>query len=556
MNVRKDLNSDDLHSLSTNHHVVFASSKKIKEEEIHHTTISEKRDIEKIKSIIARLPDPKERALSEIRLRTNPRKWVISLLEEYPDNIQEEVMEALLNDFSDSLQTRMREENKYAILILFKNELVLCHSIFGEETISPEWKTIPRMLDSDNVLRYIRFVNAEDTIKVKYYERWATESFVDWLGLPHKEAFYHFGGKYRIQSKIDDIDIVFELTEEEISRWIEKHPEIKEGKIVFSTPITYLPITQIWVGKKKYENIGDFIQDLIAERYDIEFYRKKFREIVSVEKMTKEEKPGPLELYLHKFFDEKDKVIKFEDGEYIPVVEKKNLKVDILFVCRNIEIRSSYFDDILGRFINGEEINIIHAGMRISPDPLKIKNLNIWSEIVVPEFIDRIIEYYSSVNLQDKVTTRILEFVIFKTLAKSNVHSHLYYFLEPFAERIMRELSFDGRLTKLEDQILEFKPQEFFSGKDDEIVQRLCSDLTTKLKSSKCKVYLLGVEDDGTFNPIPSSRLKSDRVEKIRNNIQKLIRKELPDYNQVIVYAMPVIYGDKGILIIFSGAFE
>ena len=107
--------------------VIFTSSKRIKEDEVSHTTISEKRDIEKIREIISKLPSPKERKLTEVSLRTNPRKWVMSLLDSYPNNVKEDEMESLLNDFSDSMQTRMREENKYAVAILLKNELILNH---------------------------------------------------------------------------------------------------------------------------------------------------------------------------------------------------------------------------------------------------------------------------------------------------------------------------------------------------------------------------------------------------------------------------------------------
>ena len=526
--------------------VIFTSSKRIKEDEVNHTTISEKRDIKKIKEIISKLPSPKERKLTEVSLRTNPRKWVISLLNSYPDNVKEDEMESLLNDFSDSMQTRMREENKYAVAILLKNELVLCHSIFGEETITPEWKTIPRMLDSDNVLRYVRFVREGDIIKVKYYERWATESFVDWLGLPQKDAFYHFGGKYRIYSKIDGIDTVFELTEEEIDRWLDRHPEIKDGKIKFTTPITYLIINQIWVGKKKYENTGDFIQDLIAEKYGIEFYQKKFREITTVERKSKEKKPsGPLELFIHKFYDEKDRVVKIEEGESYTIVEKINPKVDILFVCRDIEMRSSYLEDLFGRFVNGEEINIIHAGIKISANPITIKTLKIWNKIKIPYLVNYIIDYYKRTNLQDRDTTRFVEFIIFKVLAESNQGSHIYYFLEPFAERIIKETSFENQLTKSEDHLLEFKSQDYFLGGDADIVEKLSQDLITKLNSSPFKIYLIGVEDDGTFNPIPSSRLRSDRIERIRQGIQKEVN--------ATVYLIPLIHGDRGVLILVAG---
>ncbi len=525
--------------------IIFTSSKRIKDGKVNHTTISEKRDIEKIKKIVNKLPSPKERKLTEISLRTNPRKWVVSLLDSYPDNVKEEEMESLLNDFSDSMQTRMREENKYAVVILYKNELVLCHSTFGEETITPNWKTIPRMLDSDNVLRYVRFIKEKNEVKVKYYERWATESFVDWLGLPQKDAFYHFGGKYRIYSRVDNADIVFELTEKDIDRWLEKHPEIHKGKITFSTPITYLKINQIRVGKKKYEDVGDFIQDLIAEKYGIEFYQRKFKEIVADKKSADNKPTGPLELYLHKFYDEKHRLVKIEGGESITIVEKVNPRVDILFVCSNIEIRSSYLEDIFARFINGEEINIIHAGIEISANPVTIKTLKIWNKLNIPDLVTYLINYYESVNLQDQDMARFIEYIIFKVLAENNKDTYIYHFLEPFAKKIIGESSFGDKLTKLEDKILEYKSQDYFSGKDKDIIRKLCEDLSKKLNDSPCKIYLIGVEDGGTFNTIPKSRLKSDRLEKIRQAIQNEIN--------TTIRLIPILQNDKGILILVAG---
>ncbi len=144
---------------------IFAFSKKIKEEKVDLAIISDKKDIERIKLVISGLPSPREKRLDEVELRTNPKKWVILLLNNYP-NIDKEGMEELLNDFTDSMKTRMREESKYALGIVTKNLVLLCHSIYGEETITPEWKTIPRMLDSDNVLRYVQFIQRKENILV------------------------------------------------------------------------------------------------------------------------------------------------------------------------------------------------------------------------------------------------------------------------------------------------------------------------------------------------------------------------------------------------------
>lgn len=66
------------------------------------------------------------------------------------------------------------------------------------------------------------------------------------------------------------------------------------------------------------------------------------------------------------------------------------------------------------------------------------------------------------------------------------------------------------------------------------------------MQSSPCKIYLIGVEDDGTFNPIPSSRLRSDRVEKIRKALEERLRPSR-------VYLTPVIQEGTGLLILIVG---
>lgn len=435
-NLANYMNGEEINLADMKRDVIYASSKKIKEEKVTHSKIEDDRDISKIIDIISKLPEPKKRKFSEISLRTNPKKWVLSLLNNYPD-FDENIMEVLLNDFTDSMLTRMREESRYALAMLLKNELILCHSIYGEETITTNWRAIPRVLDSDNVLRYVRFVKSDDDIVVEYFERWATESFTDWLGLSQKDAFYLFGGKYRIYSKIENIDVVLEFTEEQLDRWLKEHPEIiRRREIKLANPISALLINQIRVGKKKYEDVGDFIQDFTAEKYNIKHYREKFKEVTSPPpRRDKEPKStGPIDLYLYKFYDEKDVVVKKGDQEEVIVIEKTNPNIDMLFVCEHIKIRSSYLDDILTRFINGETIRIIHVGMNIAPEPIKIRNMEIWNKLEITELTKLLISYYHETKLQDKCLSRILEFAIFKTLSEANRDTHIYYFLDPFTD--------------------------------------------------------------------------------------------------------------------------
>ncbi|MHA1285525.1 MAG: hypothetical protein ACTSVV_15170 [Promethearchaeota archaeon] len=517
--------------------IIYAFSKKVTSNIIKSIKIEDKLDIERIKSIINKLPTPKEKDLRNLNLRTNPKNWILSLLESFP-NIDKNKMNQLLYDFTDSMRSRMRETNKYIIGIINQDQLLLCHSIYGEETITPEWKTIPRMLDSDNILRYVLFQKANQSIKVRYYEKYATESFVEWLRLPSRDAFYHFGGYFRFLSEIDKIIHVFELNENQIDEWINKHPEIKKGVIKLINPIESLIIKQIHVGNKKYGNIRDFLQDYHAQKYNIQFYRKQYIKIMET-----------MEPFYIKFYDEKDKLIKIKDDETKIVLEKENPNFEILFVNNKIELRNSYLEDLYSRFINKEELNIFHAGVDFLAPPFSLANFKIWNKINQDELIKLILKYYMTINLQDKNLNRIIEIIIFKSLQKKNMLLPINKFFELMSNRIMEDFKLKNKITKLENEELniqfEYKSRDWLPTKDNEIINKISDYLNKKLESKKAIILLIGVEDNGLIDPIPISRLKSDRISNLKKKIQK-------NLNKYFLF-LPITCNREGIILIFVG---
>lgn len=518
-------------------HVIYAFSKRVTSDKIEPMKIIDDLDIKKIKSIINKLPHPKEKDLKKINLRTNPRNWIISMLKNFPD-INENDMNQLLYDFTDSMKYRMREVTKHIIGILLQDQLLLCHSIFGEETITPEWKTIPRMLDSDNILRYAQFLQEEQSIKVRYYEKYATESFVEWLRLPHKDAFYHFGGYYRLYSEMDNNVNVFELNEKQIEEWIREHPEMKEGRIKLSNPLESLTIKQVYVGAKKYENIRDFLQDFHAEKYNINYYLGRYKEII-----------GSLDTFFTRHLDEKNRLVKIEGANQVTVLEKQNPNFDILFINDTIEIRDSYIEDLYTRFVNREEINIFHAGGIFMHPPLSLANLKIWNNVKHSELNKIIIDYYTTINLQDRNLKRLIEILLFKILYENNKKKPISKFFKIFCRRLEQDIHFNERFTKLENNELkvhlEFKARDFFTGKDKDIIERISGYLDKKLSLVESIIVLIGVEDDGTIAPIPSSRLSSDRVSSLMKNVQKSVSNQ--------IHFLSLKQETEGILMIYTG---
>jgi len=134
---------------------IYTFVKQVKATSVTTKEIPDPLTISKIIAVLGKLetqPKATVSAIEDIGLRTNPKKWVSSLLAGYPNDFDATDVENLLFDFTETMQTRMRMETKYALSLLMENKLFVCHSIYGEETITPEWEIIPRMMDIDNVL--------------------------------------------------------------------------------------------------------------------------------------------------------------------------------------------------------------------------------------------------------------------------------------------------------------------------------------------------------------------------------------------------------------------
>lgn len=516
---------------------IFTFIKKVKDNTAIRTRdITDDSDIAKLEQVIIKLdnlPRIMTSRLDDTALNSNPKKWIASLLDGYPDTVAKPDMENLLNDFTDSMKTRMREETKYALGLLFNERLVLCHSIFGEETITPEWKTFPRMLDTDNILRYACFEKKRSVIIVRYWEKEATTSFMEWLGLPRKQAFL-FGGKYRLYSEIDGVTVELQLTDEEIERWLNDHPEFKKGLIYLSNPIHSLSIKEIRSGSKRYNNPEDFIQDYEAEKFGATYYQKSY------DKIMKDMLP-----LLMKYYDEETQLVRKEGDIESIELTKSTPGFHILFANGTIEFRASYLAELGQRLIGGQPLKAFHAGAKFRSPPFCLANLELYNQVQESEVAHHLLEYYKTTNLQDHTLALLLKLTIFKLLATSNEGSPFSYVFSSFASKMLVGISPDGILTKLEDDLVEFKSRDILAGKDSDVVTRLVQDISAKLAKRSCEIMLIGVEDSGVIEPLIASRLKSDRVEAIKKALQTRL-------TSTTVFVIPVIPDKHGLLIIVA----
>ena len=434
------------------------------------------------------------------------KEWILDIVSRLPD-IDDRDIKNLLSDFTDSMYTRMREEEKYVIAILMRNSLILCHSVFGEKTITPNLQIIERMLDKDNVIRYVFFKKENDEIKIIFYEETKSTFFTQWLGLPEKEAFSYLGGKNRIFTEVNDTHLVFEFTDEEFEKKVIEGDNffIEGNQIVLKEPIKKLPITQIRVGKKPYKYAEDFIQDFLAKRYDLNFYQEEYNKLTNT-----------LEPRLHKIFDDENEV-RSDTKIYI---KKRNKNFIILFCNEQIELRKSYLEKIKAKILNKESIKLFHAGMVLNSDPIKLRNLEIYNKLDLDNF-RILIDYYNFSSVKDNYEL-ILLITILELLSTKNKEKPIYYFLKDIKRSLLKEVDLSSHFIKNEDYILEFKSRDFMSGNDKKIVGALKGDIEKKLRNNPFKIYVLGADEDTKrFELLSISKFSDERVSKLKTDLEK-----------------------------------
>jgi len=522
--------------------VVHAFSKGVKDINIVHHSISDFGVIAKIGEMIGKLENlhnAQKCVLEDIGLSSNANRkdWIMRLIG-YPDTpISEEIARFLLQDFTHSMKTRMKEEQKYVIGIVSPNRLLLCHSNYGGETITPTWDIIPRMLDTDNTLRFVSFFKDDDKVtQVVYWEKDPSQSFIDWLGLRRKKAFLS-GGAFRIVSKMAGMTTELQLDENEIEELIKNHTEFLHNRISFAEPISLLIIDEIRVGSRHYKTSEDFLQIYTADKYGLLPYVDLYNRLMNT-----------LSPVVIKYFDDEEQVVSIPESNIENVEIKKELEgIDIIFVNQYITLRSNYRDKLVAKIINNDHLRLFHPGCEFSHPPFTLKNIEILNKIKVDDLVQKLRDFYNDTNLQDKTLDSIVKYAIFSRLATINVDLPIVHFFFEMMQGILEMLQIkEKRWTKGEDAVLEYKSSDYLKGEDNKIISTLADDMKSKLKLNSFKIYIIGMEENGSLYPIEKSRLSNDRIETLRSGLVD----KLKQLGEIDISPMRIQADDKYLLLI------
>lgn len=528
---------------------MYVYSKQVKDNRVDSDILNRKIDKEQVCTVIASLKEiGKHKKLEEFELRDNCKQWVCDILSGF-SNDNETSLKYLLNDFTDSMMTRMREQDKFALAIVFEGSLLLCHSSIGEQTITPLWEVVDRMLDKDNVERFVFFQKKSGVTEVIYYEHTPSEFFTRWLGIPEKEAFFYLGGKNRFYLDINGVKCVLELTDDDVeNKFLVTASvfKIEKNQLIFSSPIKRLEVGQIRVGKKRYNSIADFLQDFLARRYELSYYRDEYRKLdISLDVLT------------HAYIDDSEKVVVISsDGEQVKV-RKRNPNFHILFAGKLsygsiMEMRESFFDRIFTDFINGIDIRIFHAGMKMYPqseEPFQIGTLEIFNEIESNTIIMRLLDFIHKTEILDSTLKNALYYSVFSLLSYTNKTKPISYFFTKFVNELGNDIHKSNFIVQNENEIIEFKSRDYLVGKDEDVSKRISEDVETKIKSHPFKIYFFGIEDKTKeIDPLPGNKFSSDRI----GSLEDKISKELSTTASINLLKVPLDISNECLLMMFA----
>lgn len=456
---------------------------------------------------------------NNLKINTNRKIWIKSLLSENnPHNIN-----FLINDFAEEMNTTMRGKDKYVILIIMNKELILVHTKMGEKSLSPKFKFFERMLDKDNILRYVWFKKIGDKINVKYYEKYQSKFFTKWLGINRKDLFYEFGGKNKFFLDLYGYPLVLEINDEDFKD--NEYLEFTNNSVIFKNPPEGLKIDHIQRSNKRYDNVNEFEKDHISRRFKLKHHQEEYAKLMN--------SFIPLE---NKIYDY-ETCVKSTDGKYN--FQKENTNITIIFCNEKIDIDENFLDSIVLSILNNGEIELCHAGLKITPTPIIIGKLKIYNMINL-NLANPLIEYYNSKEFSSSHKKEFL-FAIFHCLYLENNGTIYSYFLRRCLEEFSEKLTFSSNIY--ENELIELKSRDFLPKKNDGIINNLSEDILKKISNSDFKFYILGYDEKTRkYEPLSSQKFSDDRL----NTISKKI-KEKTNVKDITIFKME--YDDKSCIL-------
>lgn len=446
--------------------------------------------------------------LEELDIDANPEMFVNQLLSSYPEH-DKAFCVSLINNFSDSMRTRAREPGKYAVLILYEDSLILCHTDSEEMTITKDAEVLERLLDTDNVDKYARFHQTSSGTEVLQFERSVSKSFSEFLGLEPEEIAYEEAGEIKIFSEIDGSTVRFEFRQDEFEeKFITNESHSLHSTEILETPNDEYPVNHIKMGRRRYDTVDGFLQQFYALYYDLNTLKSQYGTVAN-----------SVTPHTTTVVDHEDKVTTGGPNGPTKIKKGDDSGFNVVFADKHIELSAKWRLQLSKKLRSGETVRIHHLGNRFAEEPIRLGSFEVYNEVDID--VERLNQLY---NLTQEAGTgehlsNIVYCVMFHTLSEW-CRAPICHFFGQMTKRFEDELSAEGMILRDEDGLMELKGRDWLANIDDD--EEAAKKISEELQSDS-KLLLVGVEEEEQrIRPLSRNRWDSERNRRVRDSVRGL----------------------------------
>ena len=512
---------------------VYLYYRGLQEEKLRDKSLTTDTEIRNFNEILSQLErQTGEHMLEDINIDKNPKLFLKNLLQGYPEN-NSTFSSALINNFCDSLKTRAREKGTYAVLIIMENSVIVCHTDAKEKTVTKDANVIERLIDADNVGRYVRFIkNKNDEIRVQHYERRLpiSDSLSEWLGLEKNELSFREIGDIKIFTEIDDSTAVFQYTREEFEqKFLAEDSNYNLTGDKFSTPNDQYPVSSYKIDRESFDTVEEFKERFNTLYYDIKSQKRRYDDIAN-----------SLDSWIDPVYDKGDKVVKGSDENIL--VSKSHDELEILYAHSQIQLSASWKLKLAKNFRNGSELRLWHAGMSYEEPPTQIGGFVIQNSIGIDDCIGptlhQLAEYIRG-DSSGSFISDVLSYVLFTSLGRW-AESPISHFFDQMSEKFEENIESKGMVLDEENGVIEYKSSEWLPESNDKLAEEIVEEADNDLK-----MIIVGVDEiESKCRPINGNQFKSDRNRNIASKVEKLNQ----TIEHCLVHTVP-IEGNESLLV-------
>ncbi|WP_152418876.1 hypothetical protein [Natronorubrum sulfidifaciens] len=460
-----------------------------------------------------------------------------------------------LANFCDSLQSKQRTKNKYAMLVCYETDFLLAH-VKAERGMSIQEESgdvelVRRFLDVDNILSAAYFEGLEDEIMFSHFTDTDSGSFRDFLGVSEKRFNYR---RKNIQiicyyENKSGIECKFEFSNDQMEeRWLGQGSlEFSNGKFSLSNGHSH-NIKEIRWGRDSYETLQSFMSEFKEYSYELDGQARRYNDL---KRLPGDDVPSAYSDDVNLTDYKSEVIIKDEDGE--PEVQPKGEVPDhihVLYANNSIALSADFAEDIFRDLIDTADFSLYHPSESFASEEFELNGLsllNIDKAEIASERASLLATIHNHLdNATGQTVRRCLGFIFLHVLTESDCVS------VGFKNGIKELINLNHGATRQHDVVttkeqegdglIEYKDKDDLSKEDT--AASIVENIEKEGRNYDEKLFLWGVDEDTRrIDGLRKQKWGDDRVSGVQRHVLDRLADRDVEYTDFELLNLPI--GDE-----------